>query len=173
MTDSPWLIRRSIREYTNQSVSSETLTELLQAAMAAPSAENRQPWCFVVIRDKETLCKITTYHPHAGMLKRAPAAILVCGNPPLERGEDFWIQDCSAATQNILIAIEAAGLGGVWVGVYPCEDRIIGIRELLGMPETVIPFSIIALGHPAEEKPPAQRYDPKRVHADRWGQPWE
>lgn len=173
MSDSPWLTRRSIREYTNQVVSSETITDLLHAAMAAPSAGNQQPWHFVVIRDRDLLSGIADCHQHAGMLRRASAAILVCGEPAIEKQEGFWVQDCSAATENILIATEAAGLGGVWVGVYPVQDRMIGIRNLLGMPESVLPFSVVALGYPGESKPPACRYDSSRIHADRWGQPWE
>ena len=125
------------------------------------------------MRQKEMLCRITEYHPHAGMLKRAAAGLLVCGDPALQKHEGYWVQDCSAATQNILIAAEAAGLGAVWVGIYPRRERVDGVRQLLAIPEAIVPFSIIALGYPAEEKPAARRYDPSRAHRESWGQPWE
>jgi nitroreductase len=102
------------------------------------------------------------------MLKEAPVAILICSDEPLQKYEDYWIQDCSAATENLLIAIQAKGLGGVWLGVYPIMDRVAGIRQLLGMPENVIPFALIALGYPSEQKPPAERYNEARVHHERW-----
>jgi len=162
------LSRRSIRRYTKESVSDEVVKELLDAAMSAPSAGNEQPWHFVVIRDREILDEIPNIHPHSGMLKDAPLAILVCGDESLQKYKGYWVQDCSAATENLLIAISAKGLGGVWLGVYPIEDRVIGIRKLLGMPEKVIPFSLISVGYPAESKPKANRYDALRVHNNRW-----
>lgn len=162
------LSRRSIRRYTQQPVSDETIKELLEAAMSAPSAGNEQPWHFVVIKEREILNEIPEIHPYSGMLAHAPAAILVCGDKRLEKYEGYWIQDCSAATENLLIAAQAKGLGAVWLGVYPVEDRVAGIRKLLGIPEHVTPFSLISIGHPAEQKPPSDRYDPSRVHHDRW-----
>ena len=107
-------------------------------------------------------------HPHSAALKEAPTAILVCGDEGLETHKGFWVQDCSAATENILIAVQAKGLGAVWIGVYPREQRVAGIRKVLGIPENVIPFSLIAVGYPAEQKPPADMYDAARVHFNRW-----
>ncbi len=162
------LTRRSIRRYTKENVSDEIVKELLEAAMSAPSAGNEQPWHFVVIRDRKILDEIPNIHPYSGMLREAPLAILICGDESLQKYKGYWVQDCSAATENLLIAINAKGLGGVWLGVYPVEDRVIGIRKLLNMPDNIIPFSLISIGYPAEQKPPANRYDSSRIHYDRW-----
>lgn len=162
------LTRRSIRRYTKENVSDEIVKELLEAAMSSPSAGNEQPWHFVVIRDRKILDEIPNIHPYSGMLREAPLAILICGDESLQKYKGYWVQDCSAATENLLIAINAKGLGGVWLGVYPVEDRVIGIRKLLNMPDNIIPFSLISIGYPAEQKPPANRYDSSRIHYDRW-----
>jgi nitroreductase len=162
------LSRRSIRRYTDKDVSDEVVKELLEAAMSAPSAGNEQPWHFVVIRDRQILNEIPKIHPHSGMLKEAPLAILICGDESLQKYKGYWVQDCSAATENLLVAVNAKGLGGVWLGVYPLEDRVVGIRKLLGMPENVIPFALLSIGYPDEQKPPAERYDESRVHHDKW-----
>ncbi len=162
------LSRRSIRRYTKEPIPDEVIKELLEAAMSAPSAGNEQPWHFVVITDRELLDEIPKIHPYAQMLREAPVAILVCGDRNLQKYEGYWVQDCSAATENILIAVHAKGLGGVWLGVYPLEDRVNGIRKLLGIPEDVTPFSIVSIGYPAERKPPANRYNAERVHKNRW-----
>ncbi len=162
------LSRRSIRKYTDKKVSDEVVKELLEAGMSAPSAGNEQPWHFVAITDHKILDEIPKIHPYSGMLKEAPLAILICGDESLQKYEGYWVQDCSAATENILIAANAIGLGGVWLGVYPIEDRVAGIRKLLGMPEKVIPFALLSIGYPAEQKPLADRYDESRVHHDKW-----
>ena len=162
------LSRRSIRKYTDKKVSDEFVKELLEAAMSSPSAGNEQPWHFVAITDHKILDEIPRIHPYSGMLKEAPLAILICGDESLQKYEGYWVQDCSAATENILIAANAIGLGGVWLGVYPIEDRVAGIRKLLGMPEKVIPFALLSIGYPAEQKPLADRYDESRVHHDKW-----
>lgn len=162
------LTRRSIRRYTDRQVSDELIKQLLESAMSAPSAGNEQPWHFVVIKDRQILNEIPKIHPYSSMLKEAPLAILVCGDESLQKYKGYWVQDCSAATENLLIAVNALGLGGVWLGVYPIEERVVGIRKLLAMPENVIPFSLISIGYPAEQKPPANRYDESRIHYDRW-----
>jgi nitroreductase len=137
--------------------------------MSAPSAGNQQPWHFVVINDRMILDRIPEFHPHSLMCREAPVAILVCGDPSLEKHVGYWVQDCAAATENLLVAVHSTGLGGVWIGVYPREDRVIGFRRLLDIPEQVIPFSLIPIGHPAEEKPPRpDRYHEARVHKNRW-----
>ena len=136
--------------------------------MSAPSAGNEQPWHFVVIKERESLDEIPTFHPYSQMLRHAPMAILVCGDETLEKYQGYWVQDCSAATQNILLAAQAKGLGAVWLGVYPIKDRVIGLRKLLGIPEHVTPFSLISIGYPAEQKPRSERYDISRVHHNRW-----
>ena len=162
------LARRSIRKYTSEPVPDEMVTYLLRAAMAAPSAGNEQPWHFVVIRERHLLEQLTRVHPYAQMLHDANLAIMVCGDKTLEKYEGYWIQDCSAATENILIAAEDMGLGSVWLGVYPNIERSDPMRVLLDLPKNVIPFAIISVGFPAEEKEPANRYNPGRIHYDRW-----
>lgn len=162
------LERRSIRKYTEDSVSDEVIKKLLAAAFAAPSAGNSQPRHYLVINDRAVLDKITEVHPHSQMLKQAPAAIMICAEPSAEKHPGYWVQDCSAATQNILIAAQELSLGSVWIGVYPKEERIAGLRELLGIPKEIMPFSIIAIGYPAEEKEPSQRYNPEKVHFNHW-----
>jgi nitroreductase len=162
------LTRRSIRSYTSDAVPDNVLKELLKAAMAAPSADNEQPWHFMIIKDRNTLNQIPTVHPYAKMIKKAPVAILVCGDPDLAVHGEMWVQDCSAATENILIAVESKGLGAVWLGVYPREERINGLRRLLQIPNRIIPFALIPIGYPAEQKPPSNRYREDRIHHDIW-----
>lgn len=161
--------RRSIRKYTKEAVPKELIDELLQAAMSAPSAGNEQPWHFVVIQDRKILDGIPKCHPHANFVTEAPAAIVVCAELQLAKwNKEWWPQDCSAATQNILIAAQAKGLGAVWVGVYPLEDRIQGLKALLGLPPDIIPLCIVPLGFPAENKPAGSRYQAPRIHYDHW-----
>lgn len=160
--------RRSIRKYTAEPVSEADVTEVLEAAMAAPSAGNQQPWHFVVVRDRRLLDAIPEFHPHTRMVAEASVGILVCGDPSLEKHPGYWVQDCAAATENLLLAVVAKGLGAVWCGVYPRVDRVDGFRRLLGVPADVIPFAFVPIGHPAESKPPARRFAPERVHRDRW-----
>ena len=162
------LARRSIRRYAPAIVPDVLVTDLLLAAMSAPSAGNQQPWQFVVIADRQLREEISTFHPYAQMVREAPVAILVCGDLRLESYRGYWVQDCSAATQNILLAAHAKGLGAVWVGVYPKEDRVTRFRELLGLPAQVIPLALVPIGFPAERLPPANRFNPSRVHRDRW-----
>ncbi len=160
--------RRSIRKYKAQAVSDEQLEVLLRAAMAAPSAGNEQPWEFVVIRERAKLDRATEIHPYAGMLKTANLAILVCGDLEREKHKGMWVQDCSAAVQNLLLAAANIGLGTCWCGVHPSGDREQAFRELCGLPASVVPFALIAVGVPDEEKGPADYYDPSRVHYETW-----
>lgn len=162
------LARRSIRRYTDRPVPDQVIKELLEAAMSAPSAKDERPWHFVVVRDRKVLDEIPHHHPYAQMLKQAPVAIVVCADLRLDKCDGFWVQDCSAATENILIAAQAKGLGAVWVGIYPVEDRVRAMRRILGMPEHVVPLALVPVGYPAEHKPPANRYDTARIHYDRW-----
>ena len=158
--------RRSIRKYTAEPVSEANIKTLLEAAMAAPSASNRKPWRFVVVTKRQTLDGLAEVHPHGKMLFEAPLCISVCGD--LTTFERFWVQDCSAATENLLLAATALGLGAVWLGVYPREDRVAAVRQVLGLPEAVTPLNLISIGHPAEEKKPRTQYDDARVHRERW-----
>ena len=160
--------RRSIRKYTNQPVSDDDIEKILRAAMAAPSAGNQQPWEFIIIKDKKLLNDITKVHPYSQMLKEASVAIVVCADPDRERHSGFWVQDCAAATENMLLEAQHLGIGSVWLGVYPRESRVKGIKELLNIPERIIPFSIVSLGYPAETKEPSDRYDNSRIHINKW-----
>ena len=162
------LTRRSIRRYTSEEVSDELIGKILEAAMSAPSAANEQPWHFVVIRDREVLDQITRFHPFTGMLKQAQVAILVCADMRLDRCYGYWVQDCSAASQNILIAAHASGLGAVWTGIFPTEDRVMNMKKLIGLPDEIVPLSLIPIGYPDESKPPAKRFNESRIHKDRW-----
>ncbi|MFC1803347.1 nitroreductase family protein [Thermoproteota archaeon] len=159
--------RRSIRKYTEKKIPEETITTLLKAGMNAPSAHNRQPWHFIIIDNKEILNKIPEYHQYSKMLEHASHAIIVLGDNEIQN-TDFWIHDCSAATENILIAAQAMGLGAVWLGVHPSEKLIKGTKKLFNIPDHITPLGIISLGFPAENKPPRENYNSERVHRNKW-----
>jgi len=158
--------RRSIRKYTDEPVTEENLKTILEAGMNAPSANNRQPWHFVVVDDRAKLNAIMEVHPYSRMLAEAPMAIVVCGDT--KTSASFWPQDCAAATENILLAARALDLGTVWMGVYPGEDRVNEVHQLFNLPHHIQPLAIIALGHPAEEKGRVDRYKAERVHENGW-----
>ncbi len=159
------LKRRSIRRYTAQPVEREKIMLLLQSAMAAPTACNSQPWEYVVVTEPEVLSQLRAELRSGGY--NAPAAIVVCGNLSLANNSaarSFWVQDCSAATENILIAAVGLGLGTVWIGVYPLPSVIKPVRRILNLPGEVEPLCIVYLGYPAEHKRPRTQYIEKRVH---------
>ena len=162
--------RRSVRQYTDEPVSDQAIETILRAAMQSPSAANMQPWHFVVINDRRLIDRIPDFHPYSSFLREAPVAIVVCGDLERDRLLDasYWVQGCSAATQNLLLAAHAIGLGSVWLGVYPRRERIEGLHRLLQLPDNLVPLNIVSLGHPAE--PPAQvdRFDPSRVSRNIW-----
>jgi nitroreductase len=160
--------RRSVRIYTPKAVPREMVLDIVRAAMYAPSAGNERPWHFIVLTDRALLDEIPKFHPYATMLKHASTAVLVCGDVTLEKHEGYWVLDCAAATQTVLLAAHAKGLGCVWCGVYPTKDRVEGLRKLLKLPEHIVPFSLIPLGFPAEEKQPVDRFDASRIHDNRW-----
>jgi len=162
------LTRRSIRKYDGRPVPKEIIRKLLSAAMNAPSAGNQQPWRFVVVNERKTLDAVADIHPHGKMLKHAPLAIIVCGELSVEKHKGYWVQDCAAATQNVLLAAHDLGLGAVWLGVYPREERMKNIGDLLNMPDGVLPFCVVSVGWPAETKEPESRYDEKKVHWNGW-----
>lgn len=159
--------RRSIRKYTDKKIPEETITKLLKAAMNAPSAHNKQPWHFIVVDDKETMLKVPEYHQYSKMLEGASHAIVVLGDNDIQT-TDFWIHDTSAATENILLAAHALGLGAVWLGVHPNPVLIEGTKKLFKVPDYVTPLGIISLGYPEEQKPPRENYNPERVHRNKW-----
>ena len=160
--------RRSIRRFTNQEVGADLITKVLAAGMAAPSAGNQQPWQFIVIRKKEILIKVSECSPHARATADAPVAIVVCGDLSLEKHIGFWMQDCSAAVENMLIEITSLGLGSVWLGVYPRSDRVSYLQKYFSLPENIVPFAILPVGFPAQELPPADRYNESRIHYEKW-----
>jgi nitroreductase len=160
--------RRSIRKYSAKDVSDDEIDQILTAGMAAPSAGNQQPWEFIVVKDRSKMEAITKIHPYAQMLTGAKAAIIVCADLKREKHKGYWVQDCSAATQNILLEATSLGVGTVWLGVYPRDDRVEGIKRLFGLPEDVMPLNVISLGYPAEEKGCIDRYDKDRIHLEKW-----
>lgn len=160
--------RRSVRRYTGQDVPEELIKKILAAAMNAPSAGNEQPWHFIVIKDKETLKKVGECSPHAKPVVDAPVAVIVCGDLTLERHKGYWVQDCSAAVENMLIEVAALGLGAVWLGIYPLPERIVFLQKYFSLPEHIIPFAVVPVGFPAQELVPDDRYNEVRVHYGQW-----
>ena len=157
--------RRSIRQYTGEPVAEADIQSLLQAGMAAPSASNRKPWRFVAITDRRILEQLAHNHPYGKMLAGAALGIAVCGDPAVS---DWWVQDCSAATENILLAAVALGLGAVWLGCHGRPEREQVVRDVLGIPGRIGVLSLISIGYPAEHKQARTQYDPAHVHRDRW-----
>ena len=162
--------RRSIRVYSPGEVSEPAVTRLLEAAMAAPSAMTKDPWRFVVVRDKQTLSKLAALHPGAAMLSSAAMAIVVSGDldAAFERQISYLLQDCSAAIENLLLAAHAQGLGACWVGIHPGEPLIKRVKELLSLPTSFVPVAVVSLGHPGEQPPPRTRYNAAHVRAEKW-----
>lgn len=161
-----WIFaRRSIRRYHPYPIEDEKIDLIMQAAMAAPSANNSKPWHFIVIKDRKILDDLAKIHPYAKMCYKATLAIVVCANPSIS--PKYWVQDCSASTQNILLAGTTLGLGTVWLGVHPRLERKENLNSLFNIPDTIEILSIVALGYPAEIKPPRTQFDPKRVHYER------
>ncbi len=162
------LTRRSIRKYTKQTIYDELIKELIESAVSAPSAGNQQPWQFIVIDDQEVLDETSEVLPNGKLLKDADKAILVCGDLNLETHKGYWLIDCSVATQNILLAAHAKGLGACWLGVYPRDERVKNLQKLFKTPEHVIPFSIVALGYPDEKSGKVDRYNDSIIHKNTW-----
>jgi nitroreductase len=164
----PVFKRRSIRKFTGEPVSSEHIEELLKAGLCAPSARNTQSWHFIAVIERNLLDEIPSFHPYAAMFKEATLAILVCGDLKLENNTGYIVQNCSAATENILVTAAHLGLGSVWLGVYAREERMKGMKDLFKLPDHILPVALIAIGHPAEEKPPKSDYDWSKVKFNRW-----
>lgn len=164
------LTRRSIRNYTPRPVPEDVVKLLVTAGMSAPSAFNERSSEFIVINKRKILDEIYRLNPKSLQVKRATVAILVCGNQARERfpGKGYWQLDGSVAAENILIAAHAVGLGAVWTAIYPYPKRMAAVQKLLNLPEKVMPLAIIPIGYPAEQKPRENRYDPARVHDNRW-----
>jgi len=163
------LTRRSIRKYTGKRIEDEKILDIIKAGMYAPSARNRKPWHFVVIDDKAIMKEIIKFHPFASMLSEASHAIAVCGDEKLENGPGYYKLDCSAATQNILLAAHSLGLGAVWLGIEPRQERIDALSKLLDLPSHIKPLSLISLGVPVKvttEMP--DRFEPGKIRRNRW-----
>ncbi len=162
--------RRSVRKYQEKEIPDEMLTDILEAAMAAPSAVKKDPWHFIVVKKEETLKQIASLLPNGKMLARAAAGIVVCGD--IEKAHDqlesYMLQDCSAAIENALIAANALGLGACWLGVHPRKDRMEGLCKLFNLPPHIIPISAIALGFPGEHPEARTRYNADLVHWEAW-----
>ena len=166
------MTRTSIRQYTNEPVSKADVETMLRAGMAAPTAVNRQPWHFVVVTKREQLSALAAANRGTNMATKAPLAIVVCGN--LQKampgtGQGFWVQDCSAATENILLAANALGLGAVWTGLYPDEEHSKAVRDVLKAPEHIVPLCTIVIGHPAENPAPKDKWKPENVSYNEFG----
>lgn len=160
--------RRSIRKYQDRPIEETLLHQCLAAAMSAPSAGNAQPWQFVVLTERRILDRIPELHPHASMARQAHAGVLICGDLAREKYAGYWPIDCAAATQNLLLAAHALGLGAVWCGVHPREERIAAMRSLLALPEGIAPFALVLMGWPAEEAGRRDRFDAARIHHNGW-----
>ncbi len=162
------ITRRSIRKYSGEPVSREEIQTILRAAMYAPSANNQQPWHFLVIDDDEIKDQITRIHPYAKMVKEASFAVLICGDESLELSKGYWAVDCAAATQNLLLAAHGIGLGAVWCGVHPREERKAEMKKLFNLPDHIQPFAVVAIGRPGEQKPHPERFKEERIHWNAW-----
>ena len=160
--------RKSVRKYLDKPVSKEQLEVLLKAGMASPTAGDRRPWAFVVITEPALLDTLSLSSRGTGMLSSAAAAIAVCGDTRIGFKSEVWVQDCSAASENILLAAEVIGLGAVWTGIYLNEEPTKYVKRVLGLPPEVYPLNIISIGYPTGEEQPKDKWDPTRIHWGKW-----
>lgn len=162
--------RKSVRHFTGEAVSKEALEKIVRAGMAAPTAVNMQPWEFVIVSERKALDALASELPYAKMLDKAGAAIIVCALPAssFQGSKEFAILDASCASENILLAVEALGLGGLWTAAYPDEGRMQLVRVTLGIPQDAIPLNVIPIGHPTGEDTPKDKYKPEKVHWEKW-----
>jgi nitroreductase len=162
--------RKSVRNFiAGKAIPDETLGLIVSAGMAAASAMNLQPRHFIVIDERTVLDTLAAGLPYAKMLYHAPAAIVVCGDASIKAGSlSFWEFDCSLASGNILLAAEAVGLGAVWTAVHPDAERIATVRKILNLPENIIPLNVIPVGYPAGENVPKNKYNPAKIHRNKW-----
>jgi nitroreductase len=162
--------RKSVRNFTGESVNKSDLEKILKSAMCAPTAVNKQPWSFVVITDRKVLDALADSLPYAKMLYKAGAAIIICANP--EKAHDgkteFAVIDCSLAGENILLTVESLGLGAVWTAAYPYNERMNTVRNVLGIPQNIIPLNVIPIGHPTGEDKPKDKFKEENIHWEKW-----
>jgi nitroreductase len=163
------LTRRSIRKYTGERIDDEIIRSMIKAGMYAPSANNKRPWHFIIVDDREIMKEIMKVHPYSLMLSEASHALIVCGDEKLQNGPGYYLLDCSAATQNILLAAHALGFGAVWLGVEPRSERKNAIKHIFGLPDYIHPVSIISIGVPVKipDKMP-NRFEPGKIRKNRW-----
>lgn len=160
------LDRRSIRKYKSDPLPEPLVTQLLTAAMYAPSARDQRPWHFIAVDDRAVLSEIIRNHPYAAFLAQAPMVVVVCGDSDISG--DYWPVDCAAATQNLLLAAHELGLGSCWCGVYPRPERREALDRIFRLPKSIHSFSLVVLGYPAEQRPRPERFDRSRVHRNAW-----
>lgn len=162
--------RRSVRTYTTDEVNDSMITDILEAAMAAPSAVAKDPWEFIVVKDKSTLSKIADGLPNGKMLDNASAGIVVCGDidKAHDHQESYMLQDCSAAIQNLLLAASSLGLGACWLGVHPRQERMVHMSRLFCLPDNIIPIAVVSIGVPSTVPTPRTRYKDTKVHVEKW-----
>ena len=160
--------RKSVRKYLNKPVNKEQLEILLRAGMAAPTAGDKRPWVFIVITDKAMLDSLSLASRGTSMISSAAAAIAVCGDTRIGFKSEVWVQDCSAASENILLAAEAIGLGAVWTGIYLNEEPTKYVKKMLGLPLEVYPLNIISIGYPTGEEKPKNKWDTTKIHWEKW-----
>ena len=160
--------RASVRSFDGRKVEAEKIEQLLRAAMAAPSACNQQPWEFVVVTDPAALEVLSKCSPYAGCIGGAPLGIAVCMRTEGLRAPDYAQIDASAATENLLLEAVELGLGAVWLGIAPGKERMEAVRQAIGAPETIQPFCLVACGYPGQPAVPADRFDPARIHYEKW-----
>ena len=171
------LTRVTVRKFLDKAVSDEDLQVLLQAAMSAPSSMNLQPWHFIVVRDEALKQQMKEHLPYAKMINNGCIGVVVCGDVSLyehinkvdkEDNTLYWVQDCSAASENLLLAAHAMGLGAVWTGIYPLESRVNKLRNLLSIPSDIIPLNLILVGHPAALPLPKDKWNERKIHYDKF-----
>ncbi len=160
--------RRSIRKYQDKEIPEEIVKKILSAAMMAPSAKDSRTWHFILVKDQDKKNRIKDVHPYVGMVTESPLSILICGDLTREKFQGFWPQECSAAMQNLLLAAHASGLGAVWTGVYPVEERILKFKEIFNLPEHIIPLGLAVVGWPDQERKSKERYSEELVHYEVW-----
>ena len=162
--------RKSVRQFTGAPVSRSDLDKIVRAGMAAPSAVNMQPWSFVLVTERKKLDLLAEGLPYAKMLSQAGAAIIVCTEPgkAFNKSRDFAVIDASLAGQNILLAVEALGLGAVWTAAYPDAERMNHVRSALNIPQEVIPLNVIPIGVPSGKDKPKDKYKKDKIHWEEW-----
>ncbi len=160
--------RRSVRVWQDRPVPDHVVKDILEAALCTPSAGNKQPWQLVVINKKALLKQVPEINPQAEMARKAPLGLVVCGDMRFEDPDGFWVQDCAALTQVALLAAHASGLGGLWTGIHPIKERVVGFRRLLGLPQHIVPLSLVLLGYSDRKPEVRSQLRDAVVHYNRW-----